>query len=177
MRDRKLKEKKAAVVEDAMQLVTFQVGTEEYGLDITSITEVIRPLKITPLPRMPQFVEGVINLRGAIIPIVDLRKRFDLPAVTEIKKTMRMLITRGAIYGESGAGKEPLGLIVDGVQEVLHVPRKNIDAAPHAATGEHTHFITGMGKVGERLIIIIDITRILSQQERSALAEADHAGH
>ncbi len=158
-------------------MVTFQVGTEEYGLDINSIIEVIRPLKITPLPRMPEFVEGVINLRGAIIPIIDLRKRFGLPVGTESRKTTRMLITRGAIYGASGAGKESIGLIVDGVQEVLHVPKKNIDAAPHAATGENTRFITGMGKVGERLIILIDITRILSQQERSALAEADHAGH
>ena len=105
MRDRKLREKKAAVVEDTVQMVTFQVGAEEYGLDITAITEVIRPLKITALPRMPEFVEGVVNLRGAIIPIVDLRKRFGLPAGTESRRTTRMLITRGAIYGASGAGK------------------------------------------------------------------------
>ncbi len=175
MRDRKFKEKKAAVVDDEVQMVTFQVGTEEYGLDINSIIEVIRPLKITPLPRMPEFVEGVINLRGAIIPIVDLRKRFGLPVGTESRKTTRMLITRGAIYGASGAGKESIGLIVDGVQEVLHVQKKNIDATPHVATGENIHFITGMGKVGERLIIIIDIAKILSQQERSALAGANHA--
>jgi purine-binding chemotaxis protein CheW len=177
MRDRKLKEKKTVVVEDTVQMVTFQVGAEEYGLDITSITEVVRPLKITPLPHMPEFVEGVINLRGVIIPIVDLRKRFALPASTESRKTMRMMITRGAIYGGSGTGKELLGLVVDSVHEVLHVPKKNIDAAPHAATGEHSHFITGMGKVGDRLIIMIDITRILSQQERSALAEAKNAGY
>jgi len=177
MRDRKFREKKAVVVEDTVQMVTFQVGAEEYGLDITSITEVIRPLKITPLPRMPEFVEGVINLRGAIIPIVDLRKRFALPANTENRKTVRMMIIRGAIYGASGTGKEPLGLVVDSVQEVLHVPKKNIDQTPQAARGEHSTFVAGMGKVGERLIILIDITRILSQEERSALVEAKHAGY
>jgi purine-binding chemotaxis protein CheW len=177
MRDIKLRQKKAAVIEDTVQMVTFQVGAEEYGLDITSITEVVRLLKITPLPRMPEFVEGVINLRGVIIPIVDLRKRFSLPASADNRRTMRMMITRGAVYGASGAANELLGLVVDSVHEVLHVPKKNIDPAPQAATGEHAHFITGMGKVGDRLIIMIDITRILSQQERSALAEAENAGY
>jgi purine-binding chemotaxis protein CheW len=177
MRDLKLRQQKAAVIEDTVQMVTFQVGAEEYGLDITSITEVVRLLKITPLPRMPEFVEGVINLRGVIIPIVDLRKRFALPASADNRRTMRMMITRGAVYGASGTGKELLGLVVDSVHEVLHVPKKQIDPAPPAAMGEHAHFITGMGKVGDRLIIMIDITRILSQQERSALAEAEHAGY
>ncbi len=76
------KEKKDAKVDDTIQLVTFQVGGEEYGLDIRCITEAVRPLKITPLPRMPEFIEGVINLRGVIIPIVDLRKRFALSRIS-----------------------------------------------------------------------------------------------
>ncbi len=163
-------------VEDAIQLVTFQVGSEEYGLDINSITEVIRPLKITPLPRMPQFIEGVVNLRGVIIPIVDLRKRFALKKVLDDPRKMRMLITKGAIPASGREGKELLGLVVDSVQEVLHVPKQHIAPAPEAATGRQSDFITGMGKVGERLIILFDISRVLSQQERSALAEAEHAG-
>ncbi len=88
-----------------------------------------------------------------------------------------MLITKGAVPGATGAGTELLGLVVDGVQEVLHVPEKDIEPAPEAATGQHAGFITGMGKVGDRLIILLDITRILSQQERSALAEAGNAGY
>lgn len=171
------KEKKTTADEDTMQIVTFRVGAEEYGLDIMSITEVVRPLKITPLPRMPKFVEGVINLRGGIIPVVDLRKRFALPHITDSRRTMRMMITRGAVPGVLGTGKELLGLVVDGVNEVLYVPRKEIAPAPEAATGEQTDFITGMGKVGDRLIILLDITGILSQQERSALAEAENAGY
>jgi len=167
--------KPAAAVEDTVQLVTFQVGSEEYGLDINAITEVIRPLKITPLPRMPEFIEGVVNLRGVIIPIVDLRKRFALAEIHNEPRKMRMLITKGAVPVVRRRGKELLGLVVDYVQEVLHVPRKEIAPPPGAATGEHADFISGMGKVGERLIIIVDIARILSQQERSALEEAGHA--
>jgi purine-binding chemotaxis protein CheW len=172
------KEKKNAAVDDAIQLVTFKVGGEEYGMDIRHITEVVRPLKITPLPRMPEFIEGVVNLRGAIIPIVDLRKRFALSRIVDNPRKMRMLITTGAIPGAAGAAPEALlGLVVDGVQEVLHVPGKDIEAAPEAAKGQHAGFITGVGKVGDRLIILIDITKILSQQERSALAEAGNAGY
>jgi len=171
------KEKKVASVDgEVVQFVTFQVGDEECGVDIRCITEVIRPLKIKPLPRMPEFIEGVVNLRGMIIPIVDLRKRFALTRIVDNPKKMRMLITKGAIPGASRAGRELLGLVVDSVQEVLHINRKDIDPAPEAARGQHAGFITGMGKVGDRLIILIDSSMILSQQERSALAEASHDG-
>lgn len=169
------KDNKAGVVDDVVQLVTFQVGSGEYGLDINSICEVIRPLKITPLPRMPEFIEGVINLRGVLIPVVDLRKRFAFSEVRNDLKKMRMLITKGAVHTSARDGKGLLGLVVDGVQQVLHVPKKDIDPAPEAATGVHADFIIGMGKVGDRLIIVLDIAKILSQQERSALAEAGHA--
>jgi purine-binding chemotaxis protein CheW len=167
--------KTSAAGEDTIQLVTFQVGSAEYGLDINSITEVIRPLKITPLPRMPEFIEGVVNLRGTIIPIVDLRKRFSLAEIRNDPRKMRMMITKGAVPAPSRSAKGLLGLVVDGVQEVLHVPRKDIDAAPEAARGEQADFLTGMAKVDERLIILLDIGKILSQQERTELAEAERA--
>ncbi len=171
------KEKKVATVDDdVVQFVTFQVGDEEFGVDIRCITEVIRPLKIKPLPQMPEFIEGVVNLRGMIIPIVDLRKRFALTRIVDNPKKMRMLITKGAIPGTSRAGRELLGMVVDSVQEVLHINRKDIEPAPEAARGQHAGFITGMGKVSDRLIILIDSSMILSQQERSALAEASHGG-
>jgi purine-binding chemotaxis protein CheW len=172
------KVKKAAVVDDVVQLVTFKVGGEEYGVEIERITEAVRPLKITPLPRMAEFIEGVVNLRGDIIPIVDLRKRFALSQIVDNPRKMRMLITKGAIPRASGATREALlGLVVDSVQEVLHIPGKDIEPAPEAAKGPYSGFLTGMAKVGDRLIILIDITKILSQQERSALAEANHAGY
>jgi purine-binding chemotaxis protein CheW len=171
------KDKKTAAAEEVAQIVTFQVGEEEYGLDIRFITEVVRPLKITTLPKMPEFVEGVVNLRGVIIPVVDLRKRFAITKITDNRRTMRMMITRGAVPGASGGGRELLGLVVDRVDEVIHLPKHDIEPAPEAATGAQVDFITGMGKVGERLIIMLDITKILSQQERSALAEAGNAGY
>jgi len=173
MRDRNVK--KAAVADETVQIVSFQVGTEQYGLEINSITEIIRPHKITPLPRMPEFIEGVINLRGTIIPVVDLRKRFALATIHDIPRKMRMVITRGAVHGAAGNGRELLGLVVDGVNEVIHVPKKDIESAPEAAMGANADFITGMGKVADQLIILVDIKKILSQQERVALVEAGNA--
>lgn len=170
MKDRKAI--KAPVQEDQLQLVTFQVGSEEYGLDINAISEVIRPLKITTLPKMPDFIEGVINLRGLIIPVVDLRRRFELRGEAGNQRTVRMIITKGAVQGAAGG---LLGLIVDRVSEVVHLPVRDIAAAPEAARGRNTDFIRGMGKLAERLIILLDIGRILSQQERRELAEAEHA--
>lgn len=169
LRDTKVRKKAAA--EETAQIVTFHVGQEEYGLDIGAITEAIRPLVITPLPRMPQFVEGVINLRGIIIPVVDLRTRFGFADIRNDPRKMRMIIIRGALPGTGGPLK-PLALVVDSVREVLHIPLRQIEPAPAAATGEQAGFIGGVAKAMDRLIIIIDITRILSGEERTALAEA-----
>ncbi len=166
------KEKKKTADEASLQIVTFLAGDEEYGLDIKSITEVIRPLKVTPLPRMPQFVEGVINLRGVIIPIVDLRKRFSLSTINNNRRTMRMIITRGALPGTPGVGTELLGLVVDAVNDVFTLLQKDIEPTPPAAVGQNAEFIIGMGKTGGKLTILLDIAKILSRQERSALVEA-----
>ena len=163
--------KKTAVIEEIAQIVTFHVGQEEFGLDIGVITEAIRPLSITPLPRMPQFIEGVINLRGIIIPVVDLRKRFGLADIQNNPRKMRMIIIQGALHGAGGPQKL-LALVVDSVREVLHIPLRQIEPAPAAATGVQAGFIGGVAKAMDRLIIIIDITGILSGEERTALAEA-----
>lgn len=166
------KEKKTDASEKMSQIVTFHVGQEEFGLDIGVITEAIRPLKITPLPHMPRFIEGVINLRGTIIPVVDLRKRFGLTNIQNDPRKMRMIITRGALNGSAGTEKDLLGLVVDTVREVLHVPLRDIGPAPEAATSGQAGFIAGVAKVADRLVIILDIGRVLSGEERAALAEA-----
>jgi len=168
---RNTNKKKTVVTEEIAQIVTFDVGQEEFGLDIGVITEAIRPLPVTQLPRMPQFVEGVINLRGIIIPVVDLRKRFGLTEIRNDPRKMRMIIIRGALQGTGGPQKL-LALVADSVREVLHIPLRQIEPAPAAATGEQAGFIGGVAKAMDRLIIIIDITRILSGEERTALAEA-----
>ena len=169
---RNKREMKTAVAEATAQIVTFQVGQEEFGLDIAVITEALRPLKITPLPHMPRFIEGVINLRGAIIPVVDLRKRFGLTNIQTDPRKMRMIITRGAVHVGSGAAQDLLGLVVDAVREVLHVPVREIGPAPEAARSGQAGFIAGVAKVADRLVIILDIGRVLSGEERTALAEA-----
>ncbi len=161
--------------EETAQIVTFRVGNEEYGLDINTITEAIRPLPITPLPHMPPFVEGVINLRGKLIPVVDLRKRFSVPDLRGNPRTIRMLITRGALQSARRGRRQLIGLVVDGVGEVLHVPRRQIEAAPEAATGSLTAFIAGVAKVADRLVVILDIAGILTGDERAALSEASDA--
>jgi purine-binding chemotaxis protein CheW len=168
-----VKPKKIVVPDEQVQIVSFTVGAEEYGIDIGSVAEVVRPLKITPLPRMPEFVEGVINLRGTIIPVVDMRRRFEVKENTRgDSRKMRMMITRGAVAAGSGTGHQLLGLVVDGVQEVVSLSKKSIDSAPEAARGPNADFITGVGKVGDRLIILLDISTLLSQEERQALVEA-----
>ncbi len=156
---------KTATVEKTLQLVTFTVGAEEYGLDISSITEVIRPLPVTALPHMPRFVEGVINLRGNLIPIVDLRKRFGLPDRASALRTLRMLIIRGAAKG-------PIGLVVDGVREVLLVPASAVSPAPEAAMSGGADFIAGVARITDRLVVLLDVGKILSREERASLSEA-----
>lgn len=158
------------------QFVTFRVGGEEYALDIDTIAEVIRPLKITTLPRMPEFVSGVINLRGVIMPVVDLRRRFAVAAAPGDERKTRMLITRGAWKERTPKGRGLLALVVDAVNEVLALPSDRIEAAPGAATGRQAEFIAGMGKLDDRLVILIDLARILSRDEREALEEARDAG-
>ncbi|MFA5073632.1 MAG: chemotaxis protein CheW [Nitrospirota bacterium] len=176
--EKRKKENKPTLHDPVIQIVVFSIGDEEYGFDITLISEVIRPIKITRLPRMPQFIEGVINFRGAIIPVVDLRKRFELSWTMQNPRTMRMVITRGAIPGtEFGSGKDLLALIVDSAHEVLNLSSRDIEMAPKAATGQYAELITGMGKTGSRLVILLDVTRILSKQEGRELIEAGNAGY
>lgn len=169
LRDRNNRQAAAAPAE--LQVVTFPVGAEEFGLDIGAITEALRPLPVTALPNMPPFIEGVINLRGTIIPVVDLRKRFGLARDAAPRRTTRMIITRGAIPGPGG-GPGLLGLVVDGVRDVMHIPLSQIEQAPEAARGHGSVFVAGVAKAADRLIILLDITKILTGEERAALAEA-----
>lgn len=169
--------KRQEAAEESVQALLFRIGGEEYALDIGSLVEVIRPLRITSLPRMPEFVEGVINLRGEIIPAVDMRKRFDLAGSGDFRRTARMIITRGAIAAGPGRkGRGLLALMVDSAQDVIGIPKRQIEPAPEAARGRNADFVAGMGKMGDRLVIFLDIHRILSREERAALEEAEEAG-
>lgn len=145
------------------QLVSFLLGGEEYAVDIGFVQEIIRLQEITRVPEAPEFVEGVINLRGRVIPVLDLRKRFRLPA-GEDRARMRIVVV-------SSAGRM-VGLIVDAVREVLTLPTAAIEPPPPVVSGIGKEYLKGIGKRKDRLLILLDLSRVLTPEEERALAGA-----
>jgi purine-binding chemotaxis protein CheW len=139
------------------QLATFLVGSEEYALDIMRIKEIINPLKITPVPKSPGFIEGVIELRGAILPIVDLRKRFDLATTAPTRSTKYIIVS---IEGRM------VGLVVDAV---LRISWGEVRPPPSLMEGEGAAYFTGVCHQAGRITMVLDIDRILSSQEKISL--------
>ena len=141
------------------------LGGEEYGVPISQIQEIDRLSKITKVPKAAPFVEGVTNLRGEVIPVLDTRKRFDLEAKASDDRTRIMIVELGGVK---------TGLIVDSVREVLSLPKKDIAPPPEAIhSGIDQHFISGIGKVdsGKRMVVLLDVEKILSKTEQAELAE------
>ena len=155
---------KAEVHEETRQLVVFKLGDEEFGVDILQVREIERLGQgITRVPKSPDFVEGVINLRGEIVPIVDLRKRFGL-VVRAIGHESRIVIVE--------VNDNQIGMMVDQVVEVLRVPVSLIDLAPSITKGVDAFFLSGVANIGgERLIILLDLERALSADEVKQLNE------
>ena len=146
---------------DLLQLVTFKIGEEEFGVDILRVQEIIRIMEITRVPKAPHFVEGVINLRGRVIPIIDLRKRFGLTAREHDKDTRIIVIE---------INKMIVGFVVDAVHEVLRIPADTVEPPPPAVMGSvDSEYIKGVGKLDDRLLILLDLDRLLSQEEQKEL--------
>lgn len=140
-----------------LHLVTFDLLGEEFGVPILDVREIIQMLNITPVPNAPNFVEGVINLRGQIIPIVDLRKRFNLEA-KELTDDNRIVVVE--------VNNNSLGLIVDGDSEVLRIPADLVKPAPALiAGGIGSEYIKGIAYYKERMIILIDLYKVFSHEE------------
>jgi purine-binding chemotaxis protein CheW len=151
---------RGGAVVDVKQLISFTIGTEEYGLDLLRVREVIRIRPVTWLPKAPSCVKGIINLRGDIIPIVDLRDRFGLTAVDHTA------VTRVIVAEVQG---QPVGMVVDSASQVVRVPADQFDPPP-PLTGEVSRdFITAVGKLDDRLIIMIDVDRVFSSGEMSQI--------
>ena len=148
---------------DEFQLVVFELGEERYGLDIATVYEIIRHQPVTAVPQAPSFVEGVINLRGRIIPVVDLRRRFGMMA-GELTKASRIVVCEAA--------GTRVGLVVDGVSEVLMVPADAIEQTPEVASGYDTQYLKGIAKLGERLVILLDLTGLFGEADSAALQAA-----
>jgi purine-binding chemotaxis protein CheW len=149
-----------------VQVVSFQLGAEEYGVEISQVQEIIRMVEITHVPRAPHFMEGVINLRGQLIPIIDLRTRFGMPREEATKSTRVVVIEVG--------GKR-VGMVVDSVSEVLNIPVESVEDAPEMIVGVGTEYIQGVGKVGDRLIIMLDLTMVITGEEKRELEAAEVA--
>jgi len=154
---------KTSYASDVQQFLTFALGQEEYGVEILKIQEIKGFSAITPLPNAPAFIKGVLNLRGTIVPIVDLRKKFSLPEVGYTKFTVIVVVQ---IQGKI------MGFIVDAVSDVLNVAAADIQPTPDLYGQVDISFINGLAKTGEKLVILLDIEKVLTASETAGVAQA-----
>ncbi|MFQ3574333.1 MAG: chemotaxis protein CheW, partial [Thermodesulfovibrionales bacterium] len=147
--------------EELLQLVTLTLGDEEYAVDILKVQEINRMKEITRVPNAPPYVEGVINLRGKVIPVVNLRSKFGLMEKEKDDRTRIMIMDIQGIT---------MGLIVDSVSEVLRIPESIVEPTPPMASNISSEFIRGIAKLDERLIILLDMDRLLGKTDETALS-------
>ena len=145
-----------------LHIVGFRIGRETFGVPIALVHEIVRVPEITAVPDSPDYVEGVINLRGKIISVIDLRKRFGEKELVRSRKN-RILVTE--------ADAKLVGLIVDAASEVLKIPESEIEPPPPVFGEGDVNYVTGLGKLQGRLIILIDLTKVLQKGELRRLAE------
>lgn len=159
------------------KFLTFTLGTEEYGQEILRVREIIGMIDITPLPQTPEYVNGVINLRGKIIPVIELRVKFGMPSVEYTEETCIIVVE---VTDDSNAEEQfQMGVIVDSVSEVLDIQKSQIEPAPQFGCTVNTEYILGMGKVQgkdkekDKVIILLDIDKVLTQSELESLSSSN----
>lgn len=150
---------------EQQQYLTFMLGSEMFAIGILSIKEIIEYGRLTEVPRMPEFIRGVINLRGAVVPVIDLGTRFGKEATAVGRRTCIVIIEL-----EHEGEQQVIGVMVDAVNEVLEIPAAEIEPPPSFGSRIRTDFIRGMGKVEGRFIIILSVGHVLSLEEISTLA-------
>jgi purine-binding chemotaxis protein CheW len=146
--------------EELLQLVSFNIGQEEFGLGIQSIQEINRMVEITRVPNSPEFVSGVINLRGKVIPIINLRKRFGFPPKENDRNTRIIVVELSGMV---------VGFVVDSVSEVLRIPKNITEPPPSIVAGIGSEYITAVAKLDNRLLILLDLERVLKDKEKQEL--------
>lgn len=146
----------------SIQVLTFLLDNEIYGTDISQIQEVLEYRKVTPVPRTPDFLLGVINLRGKVVPVVDLRRQFDMQVADNTVNTC-IVIVDVMFDGE----KNPMGILADAVKEVVELPLDHISQPPRIGSRIDTRFISGLGKHDDQFIIILNLPRVIAQEELS----------
>ena len=156
-----------AIAHLAGKYLTFELGLETYGLPILNVQEIIGMMPVTRVPRTPGFVRGVVNLRGRVIPVIALRRKFDLEDRADDEKTCIIVVQI-----EVATGELTVGIIVDAVSEVLNIECKQIERPPEFGTTVEMDFILGVGKVGNRIVMLLDTSRILTAGEFGLAAQA-----
>jgi purine-binding chemotaxis protein CheW len=157
-------EQKQAAVNREGKYLTFALGPEEYGLEILKVREIIGYMDITAVPRVPDHVRGVINLRGQVIPVIDLRAKFGMETTERTEQTC-IIVVETTLNGR----KHSTGIVVDQVQEVLDISFDQIEDAPQFGSSVDTEFILGMGKIKDSVKILLDIDKVLTDSELANL--------
>jgi len=150
--------------EDTMKdkYLTFHLAGEDYGLDIVYVTEIIGIQRITEVPDMPTFVKGVINLRGKVIPVMDVRLRFHLPERDYDERTCIIVVD---------INSSAVGLVVDKVNEVVDIPEKDVEPPPRTTKGATSRYLKGMGKVEDQVRILLNVEKLLGDEELGQIAD------
>jgi purine-binding chemotaxis protein CheW len=148
------------ITEELLQLVSFKVGDAEFGVDILRVQEINKMMELTVVPNTPSFVEGVVNLRGRIIPVINLRSRLGLDEKDYDTETRIIVVD---------LHDKTIGFIVDEVKEVLRIPKSITEPPPEIVSGVDSEYITAIGKLEDRLLILLDLTKVLSNKEHDQL--------
>lgn len=143
-----------------LQFVVFKLGNEEYGVNIMQVKEIVSYKEPVKVPNTPKFIEGIINLRSQIIPIVNLKKRFNIPGEAVCEET-RIIVMN--------IDSKQVGFIVDDASEVRTISEEDIENAPDIIAGIERKYITGIGKIGERILILLDLDKLFDEQEKESL--------
>jgi len=167
----------AAQAAEQQQYLTFSLGEEMFAIGILAIREIIEYGNLTEVPMVPPFIRGVINLRGAVVPVVDLSVRFGRAAGEVTKRTCVVIIETGAAgEGYQGQQSHQMGIVVDAVSEVLEIPAADIEPPPEFGARIRIDFISGMGKVNGKFVVLLDVNRILSIDEVAVVAAMGQQG-
>ena len=148
---------------DGSQYLTFTLGAEEYGVEILKVQEIKGYSAITPIPNTPSYVKGVMNLRGSIIPIVDLRAKLAMAEAAYNQFTVIIVVR---------VGTKTVGVVVDAVSDVLNIPLKDIQPTPDFGSQVDARFISGLAKAGDRLVVLLEIEKVLAGDGAAAMAIA-----
>ena len=155
----------------AGKYLTFQLGKEAYGIGIMKVQEIVGVMPVTRMPKLPHFVRGLVNLRGKVIPVFDLRLKFGLERKEDTDRTCIIVVRLSLDGSRPGAAEVTLGVIVDEVSEVVNVPAEAIEPAPAFGSSVDVSFLLGVGKMGNKVVMLLDADRILPREELQSVTQ------